>query len=290
MAGHSYESALPISSAFCRAVRTSPAKRPNCLPASLTFLASVSMLPLPLEPGSFTPSTLRLRPSAVRPSTTPPSTPAAAPTIAVATGAATVFTALPTDCAALPAVSAALPAPCLTASVAPLDVDRADDAVRFAPERARPLLDAVRDRVRALDARLPELFVAPLLFVRLLPFEPDDARLVAPLLEPDDRLDELRFAVLEPLLRLAVAISLPPNSKSNPFEELPLCSRYPVLCTDTRAMPMCVRRAAAARGAGARARACSRSGTAHPRSCAGGRRGTRPSRRVATSPRRGSSG
>src|SRR3954471_3225767 len=171
MRSHLYESALPISSAFCRAVRTSPAKRPNCLPASLTFLASDSMLPLPLEPGSLTPSTLRLRPSAVRPSTTPPSTPAAAPTIAVATGAATVFTALPTDCAALPAVSAAFPAPCLTASVAPLDGERADDAVRFAPERARPLLDAVRERVRALDARLPELFVAPLLFARLLPFE-----------------------------------------------------------------------------------------------------------------------
>src|SRR3954452_2903069 len=163
MAGHSYESALPISSAFWRAARTSPAKRPNCLPASLTFLARLSRPPA--LPGTFTPRILRLRARAVRPSRTPPAIPAAAPNAAVAIGTTDVLTASPAVCAALPAV-------CLTVSAAlPFDDDRARDVEREADDRdrdaaLRPLL-CVRARVFGDE---DERFA-------LLPFVPEPDRL-----------------------------------------------------------------------------------------------------------------
>jgi hypothetical protein len=84
----SYVRTFPISSAFCRAVRTSLASEPNCFPAAL-MLCTTSEKSV-WRRGIVMPRTFLGRLAIVRPSSTPPAIPAAAPNVPVAAGTPTL--------------------------------------------------------------------------------------------------------------------------------------------------------------------------------------------------------
>jgi hypothetical protein len=163
-----------MSSAFWRATRTSPASLPNCLPAALMLL--VTSEKSVWRRGTLTPRIFLGRLPTVRPSRTPPATPAIAPSAPVATPTPIVL-------------------PLGALSRTPLAADEAVWEARSRPlAPADPFLDLVDpflDLVRELSGALPRVRLAVAAAAR---FVPDALALDAlPLDELGDRLplDEL---------------------------------------------------------------------------------------------------
>src|SRR5256885_17249371 len=141
-----------MSSAFWRATRTSPASLPNCLPAALMLL--VTSEKSVWRRGTLTPRIFLGRLPTVRPSRTPPATPAFAPSAPVATPTPIVL-------------------PLGALSRTPLAADETVSEARSRPlAPADPFLDLVDpflDLVRELPGALPRVRLAVAAAPRFVP-------------------------------------------------------------------------------------------------------------------------